>query len=211
MNDNLTHVWLNKVWGSLAFSRRLLVWDAYCCHIMDSTKTNFKKLKTESAIIPGGCTGLLQAPDVSWNKPFKTYYREQYEEWMASGDKELMRGGSLKAPSELLVATWICNAWDKVPAAVIKKSFVACGVSNSLDNSEDGDINVIKDDGLLADSQDAFLQKLWQLTTAGGDLTGLTEMSVEEEDTEATADNELTVDEDNFDGGNNNIHDDFLM
>ena len=33
MNENLTHTWLNKVWGSLAFSRRLLCWDAYRCHI----------------------------------------------------------------------------------------------------------------------------------------------------------------------------------
>ena len=62
-----------------------------------------------------------------------------------------------------------------------------------------------RDDGLLADSRDVFLQKLRQLTTAGGDHTGLTEMPVEEEDTDATADNELTVDDDNFDG------DEFLM
>ena len=77
-----------------------------------------------------------------------------------------------------------------------------CGLSNLLDNSEDGDINVIKDDGLLADSRDVFLQKLWQLITVVGCLT---EMRIEEEDTEATANNELTVDDDSFDG------DDFLM
>ena len=72
MNEDLPHTWLNKVWGTLAFSCCLLCWDAYQCHIQDSTKQLLSKLKTDAAVIPSGCTSLLQAPDVSWNKPFKS-------------------------------------------------------------------------------------------------------------------------------------------
>jgi len=124
MNENLTHTWLNKVWGSLAFSRRLLCWDAYRCHIQDSTKQLLSKLKTDAAVIPGGCTSLLQAPDVSWNKPFKTYYREIYEDWLNDGEKATTKGGNMKPPTRVQLATWVKAAWDKVPTELIKSPFL---------------------------------------------------------------------------------------
>ena len=40
MNEVLTKDWVDRVWGSLNFGRRLLVWDAYKCHIMDSVKNH---------------------------------------------------------------------------------------------------------------------------------------------------------------------------
>ena len=40
MNEDLTHTWLNKVWGTLAFSRRLLCWDAYRC-LIKTQPSNF--------------------------------------------------------------------------------------------------------------------------------------------------------------------------
>ena len=36
-NEKLTIDWM-KVWGTLSFEKRLLVWDAYRCHMMDSVK-----------------------------------------------------------------------------------------------------------------------------------------------------------------------------
>ena len=33
--------------------------------------------KTDKAVTPGGCTSLIQAPDGSWNKPFKAAYCEE--------------------------------------------------------------------------------------------------------------------------------------
>ena len=35
MNEGLAKDWVDRVWGSLNFGRRLLVWDAYKCHIVD--------------------------------------------------------------------------------------------------------------------------------------------------------------------------------
>ncbi|XP_014678488.1 PREDICTED: tigger transposable element-derived protein 1-like [Priapulus caudatus] len=98
MNEDLTLVWLTKVWGALAFGKRLLAWDAFRCHIMDTVKDKLRRLNTEMAVIPGGCTGLVQAPDVCWNQPFKTACREQYDEWMANGEKFYTKGGNMRAP-----------------------------------------------------------------------------------------------------------------
>ena len=39
MNDSLTEVWLEKVYGNLSFSKRLLVWDSYKCHISEKMKS----------------------------------------------------------------------------------------------------------------------------------------------------------------------------
>lgn len=39
MNQELTKDWIDRVWGRLNFQWRLLVWDAYRCHIMSSITT----------------------------------------------------------------------------------------------------------------------------------------------------------------------------
>ena len=56
---------------------------------------------------------------------------------------------------------------------------------------------MLKPDGILYDSRDDILSKLQKLTEAKGDLSSITEtVPTEEEDVEATAENELGVDED---------------
>ncbi len=67
--------------------QRLLVWDSFRCHISQKTKVILKKLGLNTAVIPGGCTGFVQPPDVSWNKPFKGKIQEYYESWMDVGPK----------------------------------------------------------------------------------------------------------------------------
>lgn len=88
MNDELTKCWVQCVLGKLAFTRRLLAWDAFRCHITDSTKEELRLSKVDPVIIPGGCTKYIQAPDVSWNKPFKQNITGKYDEWMAKGIHE---------------------------------------------------------------------------------------------------------------------------
>ena len=63
--------WLNCNFGDTSFFKRLLIWDSFRGHISDNTKKILKQKRIDQALIPAGCTGLLQAPDVSWNKPFK--------------------------------------------------------------------------------------------------------------------------------------------
>ena len=80
MNDDMTTAWLRSVVGKFSFRPRLLVWDAYRCHISASTKRELKTYIT-TAVIPGGCTKYVQAPDVMWNQLFKASLHGSYE-WM---------------------------------------------------------------------------------------------------------------------------------
>ena len=82
MNEELTLNWVRSVLGAFSFNRRLLVWDSYECHMMQSVKEALSRINIDQVIIPGGCTKYVQAPDVSWNKPFKALVAEQYDEWM---------------------------------------------------------------------------------------------------------------------------------
>ena len=83
MNTELTHVWVNKVLGTFSFRRRYLAWDSYEYNIQDSVKSSLHAKKIEVSVVPGGCTKYIQAPDFSWNKPFKTYATEMYDQWLA--------------------------------------------------------------------------------------------------------------------------------
>ncbi|CAI7799827.1 unnamed protein product [Closterium sp. NIES-54] len=44
---------------------------------------------------------------------------------------------NIKKPPPEVVLKWISRAWKAVPADLIKKAFLTCGISNALDGSED--------------------------------------------------------------------------
>lgn len=83
---------------------------------------------------------------------------------MAEGEEEMTRGYNMKPPTRLQIAKWVQKAWEMVPSEIIKKSFIVCGVSNALDNSEDESISVLEPQGILHDKRDRILQNLRQLT-----------------------------------------------
>ena len=60
MNENLTLQYLHSTLGRKIFNRRLLVWDSYICHISQAVTQEARKMKVDLAIIPGGCTGIIQ-------------------------------------------------------------------------------------------------------------------------------------------------------
>jgi len=94
MNDGLTSDWLQTVPGRTTTPSRMLVWDSYKCHIRDSTKMELGNCYLLTAVIPGGCTKYIQAPDLSWNKPFKAQVTEFYDSWISGDqDKEYTKGG----------------------------------------------------------------------------------------------------------------------
>ncbi len=67
------HTYLHKVFkGKKIFEgQRLLVWDTFASHESKATQEVLKELNIEVAFVPCGCTTMIQAPDVSWNKPLK--------------------------------------------------------------------------------------------------------------------------------------------
>lgn len=154
MTDAAIIEWIKKVWATFSFGRCLLSWDAFRCHRTESVKRELKKLRTDVAMIPGGCTGLLQAPDVSWIKPFKTSFTGLYEEWMRTEgctSQNLTNAGNLRPPAKLQICRWITKAWDSVSDELIKSSFEICGLSCPLDGSGDYKIHAIKELDILSD------------------------------------------------------------
>ena len=138
-NEEITKVWLEKCWGRLRNSLPpMLVWDSFKSHVMASIRESVRShYNTHMVVIPGGCTGVLQPADVSWNKPFKAAYREKYEDWAINGEVNLTASGRRRAPSKDLIMQWVKEAWQAVTPDVVRRSFKKCGFTNHMDGTED--------------------------------------------------------------------------
>ena len=88
MNEELTLKWCDEVLRQFTFQKRLLTRDSFEAHISDEVKRKLTTSKTESLIVPGGCTKYMQAPDLVWNKPFKAKIQEFYDDWLVNGVHE---------------------------------------------------------------------------------------------------------------------------
>lgn len=126
-NANLTVDWLNRVMEALAFSPSLLIWDSYRCHLYPEVEEQRQKMKIHTAVIPGGCTSLIQAPDVSWNKVFKSSMQTQYDEWLAHGPKTYTAAGNIWAVSKTQLCDMIVVAWQSLTPDLIARSSECCG------------------------------------------------------------------------------------
>ena len=110
MNEDLTLEYVKYVIGSFAFGKRFIAWDSFGCHMLESVKKALKSVNVPTAIIPGGCTKHIQAPHVSWNKPFKSYITEKYDQWLAEGIHEFTVAGNIKAAPRITVVLWILDS-----------------------------------------------------------------------------------------------------
>ena len=114
---------------NFAYTKRMLVWDSFKCHISDNAKDRLKHCNTVMAVIPGGCTKILQPLDVSIHMPFKEYFRQKYDDWFHQGVFEYTAGGNMKAASHFQQIQWVVQVWSKVPKDVVIKSFDVCGIT----------------------------------------------------------------------------------
>ena len=164
MNSDQMKVWIEKAWRSRIGGlgrRSLLVYDAFEAHVTDPVKAAFKRENTDLAVIPGGLTSLLQLLDVSLNKPFKDRVRKKWMQWMADGIHEFTATGRQKKPSEELICSWISEAWNDIPAEMIAATFLKCGITNSLDGSEDDVVYESTEDANELNLDDSFLRELF--------------------------------------------------
>ena len=137
MNEELTLQWCSEILGQFSFRKRLLAWDSYEAHLTDDVKKSLTKSKIESAIVPGGCTKYIQAPDVVWNKPFKGKIQEYYDDWLANGKHEYTNAGNMKPVPRRFIVDWVIKSWQAIPAEMVAKSMKACGLSLAVDGTED--------------------------------------------------------------------------
>ncbi|CAI7894939.1 unnamed protein product [Closterium sp. NIES-54] len=116
----------------------MLVLDSYRGHLTKEVRARFAVLNIVPAVISAGCTADVQPLDVSVNKSFKASVRQQYQSWFeADGMNILTPARNIKKPPPAVVLKWISRAWKAVPADLIKKAFLMCGISNAIDGSKD--------------------------------------------------------------------------
>ena len=81
MNKEQVLKCLRQVLGMFSFKKRLFAWYTLETHIAEDVRKFLKHMKTDDALIAGGCTNYIQAPDMVWKKPFKDHIMESYDEW----------------------------------------------------------------------------------------------------------------------------------
>ena len=193
MNTELTHAWVNKVLDILSFHRRYLVWDSYECHIENSVKSSLHAKKFEGSIVPAGCTKYIQTPDASWDKPFKAYAMEMYDQWLADeGIHQLTSAENLKPPLRRTIVNWILEAWEKVSLETIKTSFKSCALNLNTDGSEDDLIHCFKEKEPCKAGREILKSQLSILTEKDIDP-----FEIDDSDVATAAPEFLTLDEDN--------------
>ena len=72
-----------------------------------------KSKKVDHVILPGGCTKYIQAPNGSWNKPFKAACTKKYDEWLGTVGihKETAAGNSRAAPRGPFYSRFLMHGW----------------------------------------------------------------------------------------------------
>ena len=134
-------LWLEKMWskrpGGLLKKPSLLVRDQFKVHVTESTKRLASKLKTHLAVFPDGSNSQLQLLDVSVNKPFKGFMHDERAKWIEAPTNHVTPAERVKRPSISNVGHWVKNSWQRIKSETSIKSLKNCGISKSLDGSED--------------------------------------------------------------------------
>ena len=198
MNTALTHSWINKVLGIFSFTRRYLVWDSYECHIEDSVKFSLNAKNIDVSIVPGGCTKYIQAPDMSWNKPFRAYATEMYDKWLAEEwINQCTAAVNLKPPPRRTIVKWIFKAWGQISPETIKTSFKSCALNLAIEGAEDEKINCFKEGQPCHKGKEILESQLSILTEK--DIDPFFQIDINESDVVEAAPEFLMIDSDHED------------
>ena len=63
--------------------------------------------------------------------------KTKYLSWMVTAPFEFTPAGKKKAPSRNQVLHWIKQTWNEILEEMVSWSFKTCGISNTLDGTED--------------------------------------------------------------------------
>ena len=140
MNEKLTLRWCDEVLGQFTFQKRFLAWDLFKAHITDEVKRKLTASKTESLIVPEGCTKYILAPHLVYNKPFKAKIQEFYHDWLANGVHEYTTAGNMKPVPRRKTVQWVLQAWESLSKEMIIISMKPCTLGLAVDSSKDDKI-----------------------------------------------------------------------
>ena len=136
MDESVMLEWIDLVWEPATEGRRaLIVHDSFSAHLTVAIKQRLKEINTVPVVIPGGCTSKVQPLDVSINKPFKSYVRRYWSDYILEQPASLQTKKP-KPPKKEDVASWISSALEELqdnPDMVVR-SFDACGILNHFNS-----------------------------------------------------------------------------
>ena len=126
---------------------------------MDSVKKCLRKANAKLAVIPGGCTSVLQPLDVSVNKPFKGWLCTSWSTYIQGvservrSEQEASVQAKIRPPTKQQIVDWIGSALEKLRGKpnLIRKSFVVTGIAPAMNRSQD---HLIRQDDDTGDSCD---------------------------------------------------------
>ena len=78
------------------------------------------------SIMKGGLTPVAQPLDKVVNKVFKGYLRDIYDQWSLTAPVNATTGAPMP-PSRQQMASWVVEAWEKIPEELCAKAWTACG------------------------------------------------------------------------------------
>ena len=105
----------------------VLLRDSFAVHMTAESVELLESKNVHQIIIPPGMTGKWQPLDVSVNKAFKDYFREQYKRWRTENIK-FTHKGNIKKPGKQEFINMVSVAWDKISEEVVRNSFYAAEI-----------------------------------------------------------------------------------
>jgi hypothetical protein len=105
-----------------------------------------KEGKILPALIPPGCTSLLEPLDTAVNKPFKEWLREASDEYVsaredAGADIEKWTTRDRRIMTTFIVAT-AAKRLAEEKRTMVQQAFIQCGISIRPDGTEDSQIKI---------------------------------------------------------------------
>src|SRR3989440_125689 len=137
MNTDLIKRYVDYLEPLIHNAPTMIVYDSFRGHLEESVKKKFKEINVDLAVIPGGLTSTCQPLDVTINKPFKDNLRKEWHIWMAGGGAGTTSSGNLCRAKLSDVCGWVKHAWKGISNEMVIESFKTCGISTSLDRSDD--------------------------------------------------------------------------
>lgn len=142
--------WIENAWkfcraSIFDTSQKLITLDMHRGQNTDAVKEAWKRTRTTSAIIPAGCTSLIQPLDVSVNKSFKQYMEDASQEHYFEHTESWVEGKISAKERRILMSKWVGDAWDKISQLhqkSIQRSFAKCGIALPQNGSRDGEIHI---------------------------------------------------------------------
>ena len=132
---------------------------------------------TTTALIPPGCTSLVQPLDVVFNAPFKRMVDDLATAHMQEHLDDYVHGNFSARDRRVLLTKWIGEAWEKTCANddMVVRAFKKCGISVAINGSEDEEININNRDDYVVGSntsdEDPFTDSDHEMSTTESEIS----------------------------------------